>query len=309
MLHLKHLRYVLLAGTLLLVGGLFTAAAASPRMRFTFAAQADSKPTDSAIAQAIAEGHQAYAMRSAAVQDVIRHMYDNEGSYRAFSALVVDRAPGDQPSSLRVAIQQPDVVKAALFNDLAGSGSPVDIATASAGVVTEWDPAGHVYAQSGTLDQRQSLPDVANAPLGTVQDSSGGTPIRLSFGTVDVLANMMIHPTALVTSPFFTSKMISVGEGRYANRSVWVLHGRQVSQASPLGGLGDGWTMSVDKETGIVLRIEYFNGNAQIGDVSMTEVTIDGVGVANAGAPTIRPLPSTYAATNPHDFSVEINGH
>lgn len=229
-------------------------------------------------AAAKAERHLAYGGRPVDVQAVMRLMYRNDNTYSHLSALFVDAAPGDSPSSVLIDIRQPDMVRTAAYSGLNGSGAPAEITLGEQGDLIFYSPAAGAYTRLGRVVSGK-LMDLTAVPLSVVQKDHSGTSIYAGAfgGTAPVLADMLIHPASLLASPFFTNKHIVQAEaGTLDELPVWVLRGTQAPGAPLLGALGDSWRMWVDKRTGIVLRLEYYSDAALIGTAEFRDLSIDG---------------------------------
>jgi hypothetical protein len=190
-------------------------------------------------ASARAAGDLSFSDRPAPVQAVMERMYRNDGAYSRLSALFVDESPGDTPSSVQVYIAQPDEVRTASYSNADANGTPSEIVVGEGSSVTMYAPSANAYTRLGRVvsERMMDLPDV---PLSVVQkEHSGSTIYSGAFGgPAPVLADMMIHPASLVTSPFFTNKSIDgVVTGTLSGRAVWVVDGTQVPGSAPLGSL------------------------------------------------------------------------
>lgn len=233
---------------------------------------------DATEAAARAEGDLSFADRPAAVQVAMERMYRNDGTFSSLSALFVDQSPGDTPSSVEIYIRQPDTVRTAAYPNTDGIGAPSEIVVGEGSTVTMYAPQANTYTKLGRVLSSR-LMDLPSVPLSVVQKEYSGTTIYAGAfgGPAPVLADMMIHPASLLTSPFFTNKRIGgVETGALDGRAVWVMSGTQAPHAATLGSLGDGWRMWVDKRTGIVLRLEYYSSTSLLGAVELRNLEIDG---------------------------------
>ena len=268
-----------------------------------------------AAAQAQREGHMAYADRSANIQAIMQQMYTSDSRYHTLSALFVDKAPGDQHGSLRVEIRQPDVVRSAVYTSMDGSGIPTEVsfgqASQTGGFTTFFNLPKNIYMTmpDGIVDPH--LENLNDVPLGVVASIGSATPIEdLTDGTASSVANMCLHPSLLITSPFFTNKQVTVaGTEKYEGRPAWVLRGQQVPGAISLGVLGDGWRMWVDKQTGLVLALQYYSGPSIAGSALFTNITVDGAGAHDTAAPPLLVVPSNARRVDGPAYQASVAAH
>lgn len=246
------------------------------------------------------EGQVAFASRPADIQAIMQQMYASDSRYRSFSGLFVDRSPGDQPGSIRIMIQQPATVRTATYNNLTGTGSPRELTAGDPTGTTFYAPGINtsIHEQSGRLAAH--LPPLSSVPLSVVAGVGSVTTLDdFSDSAGSSVATMYLHPSELITSPFFTNKTVSVeGSATYENRPVWSLLGRQVPGAPQLGSLGNGWRMLVDKRTGLILRVEYLSDMTVSAYAEFKDVTIDGAGAHDVAAPPSFSVPSNAKHIN-----------
>lgn len=222
------------------------------------------------------QGQKAFADRSPDVQQVLQRMYSNTGTYRSMSALFIGKAPGLTPGSMWIHITQPDYVRTDAYYSLDGSGNPVEETQNTGGKTTVLAPGRNAYAVIS--DANSTLPPISEVPLSEVEAYYGPTSIEGMGAGQSELANDVIHPAGLVTSPFFTDKAISVvGTDNLQGRPVWVLSATQIAGTHVATSLGDGWRMWVDKGTGIIVRLDYLSGSQLIGSIALQRLVIDGV--------------------------------
>lgn len=223
------------------------------------------------------EGQLAYSDRPAAVQAAMERMYDNDSHYSRFSALFVDHEPGLASGSMRIEITQSSAARTAAYSNDAGTGTPIEETQGSPASTLMYSPTADAYVVNPHPVPAPSLMPLSSVPLSLVQMEYGATSIYGVAAFQALTANLMLHPAALITGSFFTAKHVEVtGETTLADRAVWELHGTQISGAPYAPSRGDGWRMWVDKQSGIILRLEYYAGANMIGWAEFREVNIDG---------------------------------
>jgi len=85
-----------------------------------------------------------------------------------------------------------------------------------------------------------------------------------------------VKPSGLILSSFFSNKAVTiVGQPELSGRHTWELRGVQVPGVPVVPTLGDSWTMWVDGETGVVLRLEYYRGKKLIGWAAIRDFTVN----------------------------------
>lgn len=225
-------------------------------------------------AHARSEGQLSYRDHPPELQAIMRRMYDTDSAYQTLSALFVDRAPGDRPASLLIAIDQPDRVRTAAYADPDGVGSPYEITLGMGETLYRYLPAANTY-----LQMRRSLSGcrwlLESLPLTVVQSPYTGTTLYSDVW----LARLFLHPAELITMPLFCAKQVSLrGMTQLTDRSAWKLEGEQIPTAQRMERLGDRWQMWVDVRTGIVLRLEYYAAARPLGWAELRHVVIDGQG-------------------------------
>lgn len=266
-------------------------------------------PMTATTAWARSHGHEAYADRSLAVQAVMERMYNNDSNYHSFSALFVAHTPDQPPGSMWIDIQQPDRVNTAAYSNDSASGAPVERVMRRGQDLTYYVPAANSFAV-GRQVIVSKVPPLSDIPLGFVWAIDSGTTIMGQGVPVSVTAEMYVHPSTLITSPFFANKSVSVvAETTFAGRAAWELRGEQAQGAPVLNILGDGWRMWVDKQTGIVLRLEYHSGSQMIGWAEMRDVSVDGTGVTSGNLASGWTLPSSAREVDLAEYRRLVRAH
>lgn len=255
---------------------------------------------ESTAAWAKSVGYLAYADRPVDIQAIMQRMYNNDSRYSAFSALFVSHEPGVPAGSLRIAIQQPGLVRTDVFDNDTGTGTPREQIRGQGGQIQLYNPLAGVTTTIPRWAGEQQLPPLSTVPLTVEEAVYGGTTIHGNPGNATVsLADSFVHPASFITDPIFCDKQVSVvGRTTFAGRSAWKLRGDKVPSTPSLGRQGDGWQMWVDVQTGIILRLEYYAGGNMIGWAEMRGVTIDGVRPGGAG-PTPLSLPVNVRNVSP----------
>lgn len=228
-------------------------------------------------AWAKSQGQQAFADRAPGVQGIMQRMYTSDASYRTLDGLFVVRAPGKPVGSVQIHIEQPSTVRTAAYSNDDGEGSPEEIYSADGDRATYYSPGSGVYTSSGRAVS-QDVPDLASVPLGLIQPTGIGTTLSgIKAGAWTVLADMYVHPSTLITCPFFTTMSVDVvGRTTYDGRQADELVGTHIPTAMSLRGLGNAWRMWVDARTGIVLHVDYYEGSTLIGWAGFKSLTTDG---------------------------------
>lgn len=254
--------------------------------------------------QFIAQGQLTYADRPSRVQAVLRRMYDNNSSYKSFSVLFTSHEPGEPAGSVWIDITQPSFVRTDAYANATGAGSPVEETSGSASSTTVANLQAGVY----TTDSHAApppLPPLADVHLSDVPVDYSATDITGMASPAATLANVAVHPSQLVVSPFFTDKTITVlAETGFGGRAAWLLEGTQIPGTPVATVLGDRWRMWVDKQTGMILRIEYYSGGALIGWAEMQNVSVDGVGAYHDLAPLSLPTSSRYVGISQYSAAL-----
>lgn len=224
------------------------------------------------------EGQVPFSGRPAVVQVVFQRMYANNGHYHSFSGLFVSQEPGGFHGSQWVNITQPSYIRTQAFASLTGTGAVIEETQGQGGNTTIYAPSANAYTEN-SHPASTKLPPLESVPLSVVEVDYGPTNVDGMIALQSVLANAMLHPACLVTSPFFTNKQITLeDQTSFGNRPAWVLHGTQIAGTPVATDLGDSWRMWVDKASGIILRIEYYSGSTMIGWAEFQNVSIDGSG-------------------------------
>jgi len=113
-------------------------------------------------------------------------------------------------------------------------------------------------------------------PLSVAMPYYGPTAVYGMRGVVSVLAGLTVHPSGLILSSFFSNKAVTVvRQPELSGRRTWELRGVQVPGVPVVPTLGDSWTMWVDQETGVVLRLEYYSGATLIGWAAIQDFTVN----------------------------------
>lgn len=226
------------------------------------------------------EGDISYADRSPAVQAIMQRMYGADSRYSALSALFVDHEPAIAPGSIRIAIQQPNMVRTAAYANDEASGTPIEQMIGQGTAAKLYSPGANIYTSIVRISSAVTLPPLATLPISVAEREDSGTTIYgMAAGGRSTLVDNFVHPAMLITGPFFTNKNITViGQSTFAGRAAWELGGTQIPTAPVLSRLGDGWRMWVDTQTGMVLRVEYDRGATLIGWAELRDVNIDGHG-------------------------------
>lgn len=230
-------------------------------------------------------------------------MYITDAHYKTFSALFVSHEPGVSAGSLRVAIQQPGDVRTNVYNNDTGSGTPTEEMLGQGQSLQLYRPSDGATTSIPRYIGPQNTPPLASVPLSVEQTMYSGTTIHGNPGNATVaLADSFVHPASFITDPIFCDKQVSViGQTTVAGRSAWELRGDKVATTPALGRVGDGWRMWVDTATGIILRLEYFDGSDMIGWAEMRAVTVDGSG-PNTGGPGSFSLPHNARTVSPAKY-------
>lgn len=231
--------------------------------------------------EARCEGQLSYNQRPAEVRAVMQRMYGNDAAYRTLTALFVDHTPADPVASIRIQIQQPNVLRAAIYTNDTGSGTPAQMLIDQGSQVESYLPAANVYMRSRVRSSAIpcKLPPLASVPLAESTGDCSSIVIQSPASTITDIANMFVHPASLLTSPFFNNKQVVLKRTTtFQGRLAYELQAVQSPLAPPLGALGDGWRMWVDTKTGIVLRLNYYSGTTLIGWGELRNVNIDGIG-------------------------------
>lgn len=229
-------------------------------------------------AEAQRQGLLSYRDRPAEIQAVMQRMWLNDSRYQALTALFVDHEPMLPDSSLRVEVQQPNVVRVAVFDNDRGAGPAREQVVGEGDHFQIYAPQANAYATMPRLTSQPTLMPLASVPLSVMPREENGTSIFSTAASAS-LADLFIHPAGLITSPFFANKVVTIErQGAFAGRSAWELRGEQIPTAPVLSRLGDRWHMWVDTQTGIVLRIEYYRGTDLMGWAELQDLTIDGAG-------------------------------
>jgi hypothetical protein len=227
------------------------------------------------------EGQLAYADRPADVRAVMDTMYDNNSRYRSFSGLLVNHEPVTAAGSVWVNITQPGYVRTDAFSSTTGVGTPTEQTDGHDGTTTNYSPRANGYVVS-SRPSPQPLQPLSAVPLSVVQVDYSATAISALAASQSIVANDFTHPAAFLTSPFFTDKKVVVsGNAVFDGRPCWILDGTQVTGTPIVPQLGDRWRVWVDKQTGIMLRREYYSGATMIGWAEFENVAIDGQGPAH----------------------------
>lgn len=232
----------------------------------------------SSAAAAKRDGWSSYSDRPATIRAVMDRMYNNDSSYHSLSALVVDHSPLDRPGSVRVVIRQPDFARTAAYDNDTGTGTPSEIYSVDKTQITYYSPVRNVYIATPN-HVSPPLPPLASLPLTVGARDFGNTQIDGTAvgGSRGPLVDMLIHPASLLTSTLFADKEVTLdADGSLQGRNAWVLEGVKAPDASSLGALGDRWQMWVDRQTGIVLRLDFYTGNTLIGSAELQQLNIDG---------------------------------
>jgi hypothetical protein len=209
-------------------------------------------------------------------------MYANDSRYRTLSALLVVNGLWGKQGSVQIAIQQPDGVRSAAYNNETGTGTPVEITSGQGEQVYLYAPAVNTYT---TLNRPLSFkrPVLKDVPLTVIYPDYGGTDIYGTAawdGGLNGIANTLTHPAWFIQSPSFQGMEVTVtGPSLLGSRQAWQLQGSMIAGTSPLiydGRSVDGLRMWVDVATGIILRIETYSGSVMTGWAELTHLSIDG---------------------------------
>jgi outer membrane lipoprotein-sorting protein len=204
-------------------------------------------------------------------------MYYSKSNYSSLSALFIDNAPDGSSGSMQILIQQPNVVRTALYENQTGAGSPKEIVLGDGKHLAFYAPGANVQTTAELSATSEALP-LDSLPLTVAQSETG--PTAIPSGAYDAgvssLADMLIHPMSMVTSTFFKDKSVDVlGRADIQGRTAWILNGKQVAGTTALPGLGDAWRMWVDSKTGIVLRLEYLSKGSLLGWAELRDLSVD----------------------------------
>lgn len=207
----------------------------------------------------------------------MQRMYNNDSHYQSLVGLFVAHPPGGAGASVWIDLQQPDQVHALVYANDSANGEPMEIFQAQSTQVTSYLPGANFYMVAGRhIDT--AAPPLATVPLGMVEAIDSGITVG-AHAPAALLADRYVHPSVLITSPFFTSKAVSLAaETTFGGRPCWELRGLQAPTSTVPSRLGDGWRMWVDKQTGIVLRLEYCSGSDLIGWAEFRNLSVDGAG-------------------------------
>ena len=223
-------------------------------------------------------GHIPFGNRPADVQTVVATMYGNSSRIRTASGVFVLQAP------LSVHGCASFDISAAGLTTIAGypfasspSGTPAEVVVGDASHVQLYSPHNNVTA-SISRAHAEALPPIATIPLGRiVPETSSSTLTGGSLGRgIAGFVDLFFHPTFLVASRFFTNKKIEIlGNVSYGGRDAWELEGTQVASAPQESELGNHWRMWVDKESGVVVRLEYYSDTHLLGWIEMQNLVIN----------------------------------
>jgi hypothetical protein len=241
--------------------------------------------------------------RGLQLQQLMNRMYDNNGRYRTLSALFVDRSPGDTAASLRVFIQQPDVVRTAGYTSVDGAGASYEETAGKGADVTVVSPSSNT--ETHLRQTQQALPSLSTVPLSVMPLVASYTKIQgIASGKISWLADMFVHPATFITTPFFADKDVRIeGTTTIEGRSAWFLTARTNPLADANSTLGDGWQGWVDQQTGILLRLDYYSGSTLLGSAEVRDLNIDGQGTAGNNL-----LPNIGVAARAKDVSPRAYG-
>ncbi|HEX8918924.1 MAG TPA: hypothetical protein VF898_10510 [Chloroflexota bacterium] len=276
-----------------------------------------SQPAGSLSGPALArcQGGFGYTDRPTAVRHVLDRMYANDHRYRTFSALFVDRLPGDTPSSVRLYVSQPHSGVAALYSSTAGAGKPREVWHAYGESLDQYSPAAGVFTTNIRVLQPLPLPPLETLPPNIQQ----GDFTTVSFADATsthgaiALADLFVQPSGLITDALFTQKTVTLhGSATVDGRSTWILEGTQIPTV-PLGsGEPLAWRMWVDQRTGTILRLQYLRRNHVVGQAAMRQVRIDGAGSSTGGGDAFAgwtvPASARYVAPLEYGAAQSPNG-
>jgi hypothetical protein len=220
------------------------------------------------------QGQRGYQDRPPEIQAVMRRMYYSDQHYQTLSGLFVDHDPTGGPGSLRFVIRDPSSIQTASYSSDDGSGPPIEETLGGPKETILYDPIANVYTvNSHGLWHVTPLDQI---PLSVAMPYYGPTAIYGMRGVVAVLAGMAVHPDGLILSSFVSNKVVTIaGQPALSGRHTWELRGVQVPGVPVVPTLGDSWTMWVDQETGVVLRLEYYRGRNQIGWAAIQDFTVN----------------------------------
>lgn len=221
-----------------------------------------------------AQGQMGYQDRPPQIQAIMRRMYYSDQHYQTLSGLFVDHDPTGGPGSLRFVIRDPSSIQTASYASDDGSGQPIEETLGGPNETLIYDPVANVYTVNAR-GRRRAIP-LEQIPLSVGMPYSGPTTIYGMRGVVSVLAGMIVHPSGFILSSFFSNKAVTIaGQPELSGRRSWELRGVQVPGVPVVPTLGDSWTMWVDQETGVVLRLEYYSGATRIGWAAIRDFTVN----------------------------------
>lgn len=221
-----------------------------------------------------AQGQMGYQDRPPEIQAVMRRMYYSDQHYQTLSGLFVDHDPTGEPGSLRFVIPNSSEVQTASYSSDDGSGNPIEESLGGPHETLIYDPVANVFTVNNHSPWHVTPLD--QIPLSVAMPYYGPTAIYGMRGVVSVLAGMVVHPSGLILSSFFSNKAVTiVGQPELSGRRTWQLRGVQVPGVPVVPTLGDSWSMWVDQETGVVLRLEYYSGATLIGWAAIQDFTVD----------------------------------
>lgn len=242
-------------------------------------------------------GHIPFANRPADVQTVVATMYGNSSRIRTASGVFVLQAPLSVHGCASFDISAASLTTIAEYPFASSpSGTPAEVVVGDASHVQRYSPHNNATASIGRA-RAEALPPIATIPLGRiVPETPSSTLTGGSLGRgIAGFADLFFHPTYLVASRFFINKKIVVlGIVSYGGRDAWELEGTQGSSDPQESELGNRWRMWVDKESGVVVRLEYYSDSHLLGWIEMQNLVINGHGTSLASrAPATWSIPST----------------
>lgn len=220
------------------------------------------------------QGQMGYQDRPPEIQAVMRRMYYSDQHYQTLSGLFVDHDPTGGPGSLRFVIRDPSSIQTASYASDDGTGRPIEETLGGPKETVLYDPIANVYTVN--THGRWHVTPLDQIPLSVAMPYHGPTAIYGMRGVVSVLAGMVVHPSGLILSSFFSDKAVTIaGQPELSGWHTWELRGVQVPGVPVVPTLGDSWTMWVDQETGVVLRLEYYMGRNLIGWATIRDFTVN----------------------------------
>jgi hypothetical protein len=258
------------------------------------------------------EGQLSFIDRPAAVRSVMERMWNNDSLYRTLSATFVDHEPQlPHPGALRIELQQPDGMRVAAFDNDAAVGTPLETVQADGDQLRLYAPGANVATSMARLvssaNAASRLPPIATAPLSVVAHEDSGSSLYSSF-PLGTLADQFIHPAELITSLMFTNKAVKVvGEVVIDGRPAWELDGTQIPTATRIP-MGDSWQMWVDKQTGVVLRLEFYSAGQLIGWAALTRLVVDHPGDSTVQAADLWTIPANARVVDPAGYRMATRG-